>query len=324
MPDSPEPQGATGRAVRPRHLLQMAVGLILLAAVLWVAGPARVVELLRATDLLWYAAAAGVYAVVAAARGLRLALLAPIGVLEACQLGMAVQAAVQVIPARLGELSLPVLLRRASGLPLSAGAGILLAVRALDMAALGAWAGTAIGIHWGLERPIILAASAILVLPLVFLPLLASLGDRLATRFLAPRGLAGRRWTRRIRRTRGTLELLRRQPLRLLSALALSLAGWGFLWISVWCLLRAIGHSMALDAVVLGAASASVATLLPVNVFASFGTMETGWTAAFAALGVSVTTAAATGLAVHILSLMVTVLYGAVAFVTMPALRRRR
>ncbi len=301
----------------------MAVGLALLVTVLAVAGPIRVVRLLGTTDLLWYAAAAGVYAVVATARGLRLALLAPIGPVRACQLGMVVQAAVQVVPARLGELSLPVLLRRESGLPFSAGAGILLTVRALDLAALGAWAGTAIGFRWGLGRPFILTASAALALPLIFLPLMASWADRLATLFLAPRGQVGRRWTRRVRRARSTLDLLRRRPWRLVWALALSLAGWGFLWISVWCLLRAIGHPMALDAVVLGTASATVAALLPVNVLGSFGTMETGWTAAFTALGVPVTTAAASGLAVHILSLLVTVVYGAVAFATMSSTRVR-
>jgi len=302
----------------------MVLGFALLAAVLVVAGPRRVAELLLTTDPAWYAAAAGVYLAVAAARGFRLSLLTPLGPVRAFQLGMAVQAAVQVVPARLGELSLPILLRREAGFPLSSGAGVLLTVRALDMAALGAWAGVAVGFRWGLERPLILAASVGLVLPLVFLPLLARWSDRIATCLLAPRGMTGRRWTRGIRRARRALEELRRRPLRLASAMALSLAAWGFLWISVWCLLRAIGHPMVLNAVVLGTASASMATLLPINVLGSFGTMETGWTAAFAALGVPVTEAAASGLAVHILSLLVTVLYGAIAFATMPFLRGRR
>lgn len=300
----------------------MAAGLVLLGAVLAVAGPARVARLLRRTDPLWYLAAASVYVVVAASRGLRLALLAPIRPLRAGLLGMVVQAAVQVIPARLGELSLPVLLQREAGLSLSGGAGTLLAVRALDLAALGAWAGTAVGIRWGLDRPVILAASAALALPLLLLPLLAAWADGLATRLLAPRGLAGRRWTRRVRRARAALDLLRRRPARLLAALFFSLAGWGFLWLSVWCLLQAIGHPMALDTVVLGTASATVATLLPINIVGTFGTMEAGWTAAFTALGVPVEIAAASGLAVHILSLLVTVAYGALAFVLMARLRR--
>ncbi|NOZ93586.1 MAG: hypothetical protein GXP47_02450, partial [Acidobacteria bacterium] len=130
------------------------------------------------------------------------------------------------------------------------------------------------------------------------------------------------RWTRRVRRARAALDVLRRRPARLLAALFFSLAGWGFLWLSVWCLLRAIGHPMALDAVVLGTASATVATLLPINIVGTFGTMEAGWTAAFAALGVPVEIAAASGLAVHILSLLVTVAYGALAFVLMAPLRR--
>jgi len=301
------------RPARRGRLLRGGIALALLAGVLAVAGLHRVVELLVSTDPRGVVLLTVIYGLVTLLRALRLALLARLPLGRSWAVGTAAQATVQVVPARLGELALPALLWREAGVPLSTGAGLTLALRALDMTALGAWAGGAVALTWGTRHPAVLGAAVLLVLPLPLLPLLARLADGLATRLLAPRGRRGRRWTRSLRRMRRTLEELRSRPALLAAALALTLLTWAGIWSSVWVLLRAMGHPWPFGQVVVGTASATVATLVPVGVLGTFGTMETGWTAGFAALGVPVEVAAASGVAVHLWSLLVTVAYGAIA-----------
>ena len=64
----------------------------------------------------------------------------------------------------------------------------------------------------------------------------------------------------------------------------------------------------------MGATAATVATLIPVNILGNIGTLEAGWTAGFAALGIPLETAAATGVAVHLWSLLVAAAVGAAAY----------
>ena len=320
VPVTAEGPVAVGRGGR---LLRALVALALLAGVLAVAGPRRVGVLLAGTDPRGVLLLVLVYGVVTVLRAARLSLLSRMPPGRSWTVGTAAQATVQVAPARLGELALPALLWKEGGIPLATGAGLTLALRALDMAALGAWVGGAVALTRGLDRPLVLAAAVLLALPLLLLPLLAAGADRLATRLLAPRGQRGRRWTRSLRRMRRTLDGLRARPLRLGAALVLTLLAWGGTWTSAWVILRAMGHSWPFGQVVVGTASATLATLVPVGVLGSFGPMETGWTAGFTALGVPVEVAAASGLAVHLWSLLITVLYGGSALLLLE-LRRTR
>ena len=86
------------------------------------------------------------------------------------------------------------------------------------------------------------------------------------------------------------------------------------LWALAWFLLAAMGHRWPAANVVAGSAAASLSNLLPVNVIGNLGTLEAGWTAAFTALGVPVSVAAATGLASHIWALIFAAIFGAIAW----------
>lgn len=299
------------------RVVQAGLALLLIAAVVSVATPEAFAGLIRRTRPEGVALAAACYVVVSILRGLRLATLAPLAPVRAILVATSVQAAVQVIPARLGELALPVLLKREAGVGLPSGAGILLASRAFDLAGLGTWAGAAIALGWGLERPVVLAAAVLLVLPLVALPFVTGALDRLVTRCLAPRGTRWRRRARQARRLGSTIDELRSQPLRLVAAMALSLLIWGGIWLSIWVLLRAMAHPWPMTDVVLGATAATVATFVPINILGNFGTLETGWTAGFVALGIPLETAAASGLAVHSWSLLITVIVGSTAYMAL-------
>ena len=305
-----------------RRIAGAVVALALVAVVLAVAGPREVWGLLRRSDLAWVLAGAAAAGGALVMRGLRLMLLLPEGRLRpipATLVAATAQAAALFVPARAGELALPWLLRRVAGWEVASGVGTLLAARTLDLAALGLWAGVAVVAILGPLHPLAAVAATCLVVPPLLLPVTLRYVDRLAVRCLAPWGQRSRRWARRIRRVRRSVDAQRERPRRLAGAAAASVAMWALLWALAWFLLVAMGYRWPVPHVVGGSAVASLANLLPVNLIGNLGTLETGWTAAFMALGVPPEVAAATGLASHLWALLFAAVYGAVAWVMLAA-----
>lgn len=304
---------SAGRRGRVTTWIAATVAVALVAGVLAAAGPQQVWGLLRSTNARRLAEAAGLAGLAVIFRGLRLYFALPPGrlsLLYSPVLAAAAQAANLFIPARLGELVLPWLLRRTCGLEAASGVGTLLAVRTLDLAALGAWAVGGIALMWGLDQPLALAASVVLLAPLLLLPAIMTTADRMALRLLAPHGRRGRRWTRRVRRARRAIVDVQQRPARLTAAAAAALAMWGAVWLFTWRLLRAMAFDWPLSQVIAGSAFATLANLLPVNLVANLGTLEAGWTAAFTALGHPLRDAAASGLAAHLWALAFTAAFG--------------
>jgi len=299
------------------RLVGAAVAVALFAAILTIARPQAVWDLLLATDGRLLLVAALTSATFLAVRGLRLQLLLEHGRLgwpRATLVAAAAQGAALFAPARTGELALPWLLKRTAKQDFSSAVGTLLASRTLDLATLGLWGGAAVLAVRGLTEPAALVISALLLAPIALLPLTLAAADRLALRLLAPRGLAGRRWARRVRRVRRELERLRQRPARLLAATLASVIMWGLQWMVVWVLLDAMGHRWPPATVVAGSVAAAVANLLPFNLIGNLGTLEAGWTAAFTALGVPLEVAAATGLAAHMWGLIFAAVFGGAAW----------
>lgn len=308
---------APERSGSVRRLVGTAVALVLVVAVLAVAGPREVWALIRDSHFGWIAAGAAAAGSALVLRGLRLVLLLPparLRLRDGTVVAAAAQAAALFVPARAGELALPWLLRRTAGWDASSGVGTLLAARTLDLASLGLWAGVAIAAILGPLHPLALVAAACLVLPPLLLPATLRLADRLALRWVAPWGLRTRRWARRVRRVRRSVDSLRQRPWRLVGAIASSIAMWALLWALAWFLLAGMGFRWPVAHVVGGSAVASLSNLLPVNLIGNLGTLEAGWTAAFVALGVPLDTAAATGLASHLWALLFAAAYGAAAW----------
>ena len=303
-----------------------AVAVTLFAAILTIARPVAVWNLLLATDGRLLVVAALTSASFLAVRGLRLQLLLEHGRLgwpRATLVAAAAQGAALFAPARTGELALPWLLKRTAEQDFSSAVGTLLAARTLDLATLGLWGGAAVLAVRGLTEPLALVISALLLAPIALLPLTLAAADRLALRLLAPRGLGGRRWARRVRRVRRELEKLRERPARLLAATLASVIMWGLQWTVVWVLLDAMGHRWPPATVVAGSTAAAVANLLPFNLVGNLGTLEAGWTAAFTALGVPLDVAAATGLAAHLWGLIFAAVFGGVAWAALSLTGRR-
>jgi uncharacterized protein (TIRG00374 family) len=289
----------------------------LIGVVLAVAGPAQVWQVLSRTDPGWLVVAGLVAGLATVLRGLRLALLLPAGRLgpgRSALVAAAAQAAALFLPLRLGELAFPWLLRRVAAWDAAAGVGTLLVARTLDLVALGAWAGAGVVLLWGLQSRLAITAAIAMLAPPLMLPLLVRAADRLALCLLAPRGVRGRRWVRRVRRLSQAVEEVKQHPRRLAAAALASLAMWGLVWAYTWLLLLAMGFHWPPGKVVAGSAAASLANLIPINLIANLGTLEAGWTAAFHALGFSIEEAAASGLAAHLWALVFAAIYGACAW----------
>jgi len=305
---------------RRRRTAGALVAAALVAATLAVAGPAAVAGLLMRTDPGGALAGLAAAAAAVACRGLRLSLLLPAGVLGAAR-GAAVaavaQAAAIFVPARLGELALPLLLRTVAGRDLATGVGVLLVARAMDLAALGGWAVASLVAVQGRRHPLLIAAAAIMLLAPLSLPTALRTVDRLAVRCLGARARR-RRWARRIRRVRRATAATAASRRRFLGAAAASVAMWACLWTLAWLLLAAMGVRWPFAEVVAGSAAASLANLLPFNLAGNLGTLEAGWTAAFVALGKPLDVAAATGLASHLWALVFTALLGALGWLALP------
>jgi len=307
---------------RAARIAGAVIAVLLLVAVVSVAGPSSVWLLLRATDLPLLAIAIAVSAAFLTLRGLRLKLLLVSGGLSwpmAILVAAAAQAAALFAPARTGELALPWLLTRETGRSFSSNVGTLLAARALDLATLGVWCGAAILLIRGFERPEVALLALLLLVPTLLLPVTLRMADRLATQWIATRGVRGRRWTRRLRRVRGEIDALRERPTRLWGAFITSFIMWGLQWTVAWLLLVAMGHSWPILTVAAGASAAAVANLLPFNLVGNLGTLEAGWTAAFVALGVPAQTAAASGLAAHLWGLVFAAFFGIAGWAVLSA-----
>lgn len=191
-----------------------------------------------------------------------------------------------LIPGKLGELILPIVVRRLTGSSLLAGAGLLVFLRALDLAAL-----TAVGCFAG----ILAGGSALLLGPLA----VAALAAPFALHRLAKltHGRQGRCWTVVARTADFAARFTFAQNV---SMLALSLT----VWIALWGAALLAAEGMGLDAPIatagLAVAAASAAFASPVNGVANAGPFEAAFSGVYAGFGYSLAPALAAAVLLHV------------------------
>lgn len=286
-------------------------GLALAVALVAVARPERVVDLVRSAEprgigiaLLWAAA-------VLLARSIRLAvLLAPALSMSRATAVVAVsQCAASILPLRLGELALPPLLEIAGIRGLVRGFAYAVLVRLLDAVALVLWALIAVvaagtSVLTGAALAVALAGAVAMVL--VAFRMLPGLARRWRGRGRWPRTVL-----RQLLQVRRELRTLHRAPLRTATALLTSVAVWGGLWGLTASLLTAMQRQWPGPAVLAGVIGAAIGSSLPINAVGSFGSLEAGWTAAAAAFGIPAGQALADGFATHLWSLAFSLFFAA-------------
>ena len=305
-------------ALRRPAIFAAVGGVILLLGLVLAARPAEVGQLLtssRPTPLLL---ASGCAFLVVLSRGLRLRVVIGTRVSSARAVSVAAlsQFAVQALPLRLGELALFPLLRAVGVTGTIRALSILVLLRALDGAALLAWA-VGVGLVLGTSRWWAMAA----LLALVPLAALAYIAAQRALRVLASRWRhrPGRRRSalRQLLVVRHELAVIARSPCRALAIVLLSLAPWVAVWWLTVELLRAMSLQWPAAHVLLGTLGATVAASIPLNSVGNFGTLEAGWAATMASLGIPVRQALAAGFATHLWSMAFTTVLAILAWIYM-------
>jgi uncharacterized protein (TIRG00374 family) len=279
-----------------------------------------------------YLQAVGVHFGIYVLRAARFRVLLPPGQRPSLPALLAVSAshnlAAYVLPAKTGEGTLVLYLRKVCGIAAGEGLATLVVSRLLDLAMLssllaaatmllaqngtldGAWVwplGILLAIS-GATLFVLSARSAWLVQVLTFLVRLVRLD---ATKL-------GARLEESAERIAGALRESGGQG-RLAIASCLSL----FLWLGIFffymILARGFGLGADLGPVEATFASswASVANLVPINGFAGAGTQELGWAFGFTEVGVQEALAVSSGLGVHLVQLGNVVLFGIIGHVAM-------
>jgi hypothetical protein len=229
--------------------------------------------------------------------------------------------AAYVLPAKTGEGTLVVYLRKVCGVPASAGLGSLVVSRLLDLATLALLLSIAtlilsargdLNAAWGVPLGAVLAIGAITMFVLASRSawLVASL-TWVVRRF----GLASSSIGAKITAKADTVAQAFREAGeggRLWIAMLLSLPLWMGVFGFYYVLAGGFGLGAELDSIEATFASswAVLANLLPVNGFAGAGTQEWGWTYGFTRVGVEESIAISSGLGVHIVQLGNVVLFG--------------
>jgi hypothetical protein len=215
-----------------------------------------------------------------------------------------------VLPFRLGELSYPVLMRRAYGQPLLDAAGVLLLARLFDLCTVGAiLLGTAawLGLAGTGTAALLLAlgAAALALLPAI-LVLAAEAAGPLLSRLPLMRSLA--------RPLAATTAALRTRPARL-AAIGLSFAVWLTFGVLAVLTANAVVDGIFPAVALLGASAGNLAFALPINGIAGLGPSQAAWVAALSQAGVPWADAVISALALYAVVLASALLFGGIAMI---------
>lgn len=243
--------------------------------------------------------------------------------------------AAYVLPAKTGEASLIVYLRGTSGVTAGEGAATLLVSRIVDLAILCAWlalsavvlglGGEAEARAWLVGAGVGLALCAVLILWLgARSEALVRLAVALSRTLRLDRGARRGRLVARVEGFAATLAAAGRDG-RFARATLWSVPLWAGVFAFYAVLARGAGLGPELDFLeaVFGSSLAVLTNLLPINGLAGFGTQEAGWVAGFGLLGVGREAALTSGIAVHLVQLFNTCLFGLLGHLAMAAWRPR-
>ena len=316
----------------------MAIAAALIALLLQWADirPAEIAATLGRIDPRAYWSALAVQALIYPLRALRLSILLPAAHRPTVARLLPITAshilAANVLPAKVGEASLVLYLRRVADVPAAHGLALLLVSRLLDLATLtGGLALACLGVaatgDVG-EFPWLVPLGASLALATLLLAWLVARGDRLVSLVRGvlallrlERSALGRRveaLLARVIEALGEVSLRR----RLLGALA-TLPIWICVFLFYAALARGLGlEQFSFPMTVFGSGLAILGSLLPLSGFAGFGVQDLGWAAGFTLLGASPELAASTGVAAHLIYLLHIAAFGLCGHLGMAFLAR--
>jgi uncharacterized protein (TIRG00374 family) len=239
-----------------------------------------------------------------------------------------------VLPSRGGEVSFVYMMRREHDVPVGTATAVLVMARVFDYLAVSALfvvaALTSLSSLAGWSLWIVLAVALVLLLlvaMLVAVPWLGQRGLGLLDRLLSHGHLKDRRLPRLLLRFAqeavNAFTAIRSSRTYAHTALWSLLIWLGtFAWF--WAFLRSTGIFAEAREMVLGATFAVLSKAIPFVTVGGLGTHEAGWTMGFVLVGFDKQTAIASGFAVNILTLLVSLVCGGLALLGLSLARRRR
>ena len=302
--------------------LVLAVGLVMLLLHWSGTEPGAIFSALGSLDASVYWTALGVQVLIYPLRAMRLRTLLPaahpVPTARLIPITAAHVLASNVLPAKVGEASLVLYLRRAGGVPAAHGTAVLYVSRVLDFATLtGAMAAACLILEPGPEISALPwmtplgVGLGVMTLALIWLAAsggrIVSLATGLLSMLHLDRTGIGVRVVGFAERLRESLAQVGRR--QLWSAAALGLPIWILVFIFYATLAQGLGlgfddsclgHLGFVD-MVFGVGLGILGNMIPINGFGGFGLQDMGWAAGFTVLGVQGDLAASTGLAAHMI-----------------------
>ena len=215
-----------------------------------------------------------------------------------------------LLPARLGELAFPILMRSHASTPTPRSVTMFLVARVLDVAVLAFLFVVSSFLHFGAQSPAAALGSVAAALAAGLVALIRA-GPLYSWTL--------RQWERSFPRRPSILALGRSleadliamtSSRKLLAAGTVTLAMVLTRHVFYWATMRAIGFPLAFPAVIIGATFGEATYLLPIHGVAGLGTVEAGWTVGMGLIGMDLPNAVASGLFVHIWALALSAGFG--------------
>jgi uncharacterized protein (TIRG00374 family) len=318
LPEEGESAAPPARRHRRQGLiLSLVVTAIVIALLLQVAKPAEIAQLLRGARPGYIALALGFYASAYLFRAWRIRqfdFLSAIPLPRLLRIVTAHGFFNHVLPARSGELTFIYFLRRYEDVEIGRGAGVLVLVRVYDYLAMSLCLFAALLLHRLGHTGESIAGEGLLIGAagvLFLLVLAAGLGLRplwgalmaLWNRHVSPARWAQRRVFQTLGRWGGEVKVVLQSAgdvAFLARILFFSILVWVGLFGTYWALLQSVIMGYSLAEVVIGSTGAALGSVLPINAIGSFGTLEVGWAAGFALVGMPIEDGVATSLLVHV------------------------
>ena len=288
--------GDKGRVPLLRVLVSVGLSLVLFYLLLRSVQPGRLIEYIANARLGWLVLAALVYAFDYGVRGFRVSLAARLPYRISFLVFSTYMCLVRLLPVKLGEFSLPLLLRRCGETSLVEGTSILVGIRLIDLSALMTLGTFFVGGIVGINRWVLALVS---LLPLVAIVCLAKF-----------------RWKTPNSRLDRFVEGLAAfgSPSLLLSIYGVSLFRWGLNILFFYCVTRSISGTVGLFKVGTAALSSSVVFSLPVNGFGGVGTVDASWAGVLVLLGVAKEVAITSGILANMYANLLSVVLGGSSF----------
>ncbi len=282
----------SGRRYAWKVILSLLFSLVLFTLLLRNIRPDRLLGYVSNAKGAWLLLAALIYAFDYGVRGLRVSIAAGMPYRVSFLVFSTYMCLVRLLPVKLGEFSLPLLLKRCRSTSLVEGTSILVGIRLIDLSALMTlgtfFLGGIIGVNrWLLAVISLLPIGGVLVLSR--LKMVES--DSMVARFARGIGEFG-------------------SPSRLFSIYGVSLFRWMLNILFFYAVTKSITPGVGLFKVGTAALSSSIVFSLPVNGLGGVGTVDASWAGIMVLMGVSKEVAISSGILANMYANLLSVVLG--------------